>query len=261
MLDNSLAALPDQKLVEMAQAYDNCTDLQAHNRPLYEELKSRNLYDSKVRIQLIAKNEGEGYGAFGNQRLIDMAQKYAGRMELTHADRELREVLELRGLWETALPRRRKKWNADSIKAEAQKYPTSIELSRNNFSAYQWAIKFNMIDDLYPNDAKSDGRARKWTRESINEVARRCKTRTEFHAQYSGAYAAARTMGILEEVCKHMQTAGRKRSPSGMTNAELIQAAKRFNSPNEFLRGNRNAYTQVVRRGIYAKIAAKYNWT
>jgi hypothetical protein len=44
----------------------------------------------------------------------------------------------------------------------------------------------------------------KHTTEVIKENALKCKTRKEFNKRFSGAYRAAHTRGILDEVCEHM---------------------------------------------------------
>jgi len=43
-----------------------------------------------------------------------------------------------------------------------------------------------------------------WNKERCNEVALKCKTKTEFRINYGGAYKKARKNGWLDEICSHI---------------------------------------------------------
>jgi hypothetical protein len=48
--------------------------------------------------------------------------------------------------------------------------------------------------------------AKRWTKETIEAEARKYKIRGDFWKKSSGAYSAASDLGILKDVCRHMQS-------------------------------------------------------
>jgi hypothetical protein len=262
MIDKrDFANLSDDDLIGAAHGFESCSDLQIKDRYLYEELKRRNLYERRVRPVLLAKSqpqvEESPYARESEASLLSMAQGYDSRMDLRENNPALLGELEERGLWDAALPRRRKKVTPEMVREVAKGYKSPREFATKDFGLYRWAVRAGLLESLFPGATE---RGRKWTEEAIIEAARQCTTRSEFHQRFAGAYAAARAAGILDEVCRHMTYHKRRKSPAGMTNAELMQAASKFGSPNEFLRGNRSAYNQSVRRGIFAQIAKQNGW-
>jgi hypothetical protein len=255
------AALTDDEIIDAAHGYESCSALQTKDRYLYQELKRRNLYERRVRPVLIAKSRVEAeenlYARESDESLIDMAQGYESRMDLRENNRPLLDELLDRELWTQALPRRRRKLTEEEVRKVAAQYASPRDFAARDFGIYRWAVRAGLLDSLFPGATE---RGRKWSDDAIIEAARQCSTRSEFHQKYAGAYAAARASGMLDEVCRHMTYHKRRKSPAGMTNSELMQAAAKFASPNEFLRGNRSAYNQSVRRGIFAKIAKANGW-
>lgn len=81
-----------------------------------------------------------------------------------------------------------------------------------------------------------------WTPELIMKVAREFRTRTSF-ARASYAYHAAKKLGILEEVCGHMEIL---QKPHGYWTKERVATeAKKFKTRSEFMNGNSAAYSKA----------------
>jgi hypothetical protein len=87
-----------------------------------------------------------------------------------------------------------------------------------------------------------------WTKPRIRNVAKRYKNRSEFRKKDNGAYNAARRLGVLEEVCKHMEVIQR---PAGFWTYEKLKTeALKFRTRSELAKMNNQAYQQVYIQGL-----------
>lgn len=85
----------------------------------------------------------------------------------------------------------------------------------------------------------------KWTKEEIIKVAKACNTKLEFTKSYSGAYNAAKRLGIFEEICTNFQS-----NNTHWTNDSILSEALKYCSKEEFKLNSRGAYEAAVRRGL-----------
>lgn len=60
----------------------------------------------------------------------------------------------------------------------------------------------------------------KWTNAEVRKEAAKYKTKKEFNQACQSAYQAARKMGILDEVCSHMDKVKRGRKPGQVAKAK-----------------------------------------
>lgn len=149
----------------------------------------------------------------------------------------------------------------ESVRIAGLKYTTTRDFSGGDFVAYWTAVKLGILPELFPEEFSDTGpKWRKWTPSTISDAVKLCSTRTEFHTKFPGAYAAARSLGIMEKVCKRLPFHTRLRSPANMTDDELLKIGEKYPSANAFLRGNNSAYTQVVRRGLFRELSARTRW-
>ena len=75
-------------------------------------------------------------------------------------------------------------------------------------------------------NALHEGDKDKWSsKEKIAKEAAKFRTRHEFHTSAAGAYAAARKMGFLDEICSHMPQPRRSRN---WTEDEIWAGGKRL---------------------------------
>lgn len=100
----------------------------------------------------------------------------------------------------------------------------------------------------------------KWHFEKIQELALKCKTRSEFKHTYLQAYRAAIKLKILDIVCSHMPIkvyhSGKTHSNYKWTDNSLHQIALKYNTRIEFIKGDNPAYLVACRRKIINKICS-----
>ena len=94
-----------------------------------------------------------------------------------------------------------------------------------------------------------------YNKENVTEIAAQFKTRTEFVRAVSGAYNYAHRMGILDEVCAHMQA-----KPKPWTKDRAAQVAKQFKTRTEFNKHAKAAYAYAHRKGILDEVCSHMKW-
>lgn len=86
------------------------------------------------------------------------------------------------------------------------------------------------------------------TEEQIQELANKCKIRTEFNQRFSGAYQQARKRGLLDKVCSHMVS---PQKPTGYwTIDRLRDVASKYTIRRDFIREQGAAYTKITQLGM-----------
>lgn len=106
------------------------------------------------------------------------------------------------------------RWTKKTLQIEVSKYKTRSEFNKNNASAYNAALKKNLIDILFENHPNKGFSEKQkisgyWTKERLQEEANKNKTRTSFRKNL-GAYNAARNFNILNDLFKNHHNQGYK---------------------------------------------------
>ena len=90
----------------------------------------------------------------------------------------------------------------------------------------------------------------KWTKEKVAELAKKFNNRRDFDKNENGAYQAARRMGIMDEICGHMNTLREHRH----TLETLQIRALKFSNRNDFQNNDIGAYQSAQKMGLLEKI-------
>ena len=85
---------------------------------------------------------------------------------------------------------------------------------------------------------------RKWTLESVSEVARKFQTRKDFRLQAAQAYSAAHRYGWMKRVCSHMA-----QDRKDWTFDECRDIARQYNCRSAFMLHSNAAYQSAYRKG------------
>jgi len=93
------------------------------------------------------------------------------------------------------------KWSLNNVHKEALKYKTKGEFRKNSPRAYDacCAHKYNTLCCSHMPEYDY-----KWDLITLKEEALKYKTRNEFKHGSAGAYVHCGTLGVIDEVCKHM---------------------------------------------------------
>lgn len=146
---------------------------------------------------------------------------------------------------------KRNKWpTKEIIHQEALKYNTRYEFCKSSGGAYPAARKLGILDDVCNHMTIMLHNWDEWNESLIRQEALKHKTRYEFSQSQNngGAYAVARKLGILDDVCSHMK--GDK-----WDEKKIYQEALKYDTKSEF-RNNSGAYSAAHHRGILDDICS-----
>jgi predicted GIY-YIG superfamily endonuclease len=97
-----------------------------------------------------------------------------------------------------------------------------------------------------------------WTKEKCQEVALKCKTKSEFYIKYTSASSSALKNGWIDEICSHMEN---KTKPKGYwTYEKCLNAAIEQGTKNKFRVKASGATKSAIRNNWLNKIYKEMNW-
>lgn len=96
------------------------------------------------------------------------------------------------------------KWTKEAIIAEAQKYKTLNEFTKQAGSAYIASIKLNILPEINSLLTRKIMPSKKWNYETVLLDAKQYHYRNEFRKNSKSAYAYAFKNKLLETICAHM---------------------------------------------------------
>ena len=100
------------------------------------------------------------------------------------------------------------KWTFEKCVEEAEKYKSRMEFKNNSGGCYSTCVKRKWLDAVCQHMEIKIHKAGHWTYERCLEIAKRCKTRTEFCKEKGWAYNIALSNGWIDEICSHMEIIG-----------------------------------------------------
>lgn len=86
----------------------------------------------------------------------------------------------------------------------ARSYSIRSAFQSEQSSLYKYSYRRGWWPEMSAHMPKVASGPTIWTEEAIRSVALSVKVKKDFQAKFPGAYAAARRMGILIDVCRHM---------------------------------------------------------
>lgn len=95
-------------------------------------------------------------------------------------------------------------WDFERCKEEALKFNTKKDFQYKSGSAYNAALKNNWINEITKHMIILQRPKGYWTLEKCMDIAKDCKTKTDFILKSCAAHAAAKKYGWYESVCEHM---------------------------------------------------------
>ncbi len=146
----------------------------------------------------------------------------------------------------------------EEITAAIATFDSRGEFQKKNPTLYRAANRRDDFEELCKDlkqykDRSGENNSRfKWSIEKITIEVKKYKTRTDFQDGSPGAYGAARSMNILENVCFHM-------GPSLMrtyTLKELQLAANNYTCRIDFQKGNSKEYSFAFRHNLLEKVCS-----
>ena len=139
--------------------------------------------------------------------------------------------------------------NYENNKAEAQKYNSRREFQKGCVGAYYVARKNGWLDNYtwFIEKKKPSGY---WTYETCLAEAKKYNSRREFYKGCNSAYNVALKNGWLDNYTWFISTNELKKIiRTKWTYETCYQEAKKYNSRNEFKKGNESAYNVALKNG------------
>lgn len=156
------------------------------------------------------------------------------------------------------LPSKTEPYTLEELIKAAEPYNTRKEFQIKCGGAYQTARKRGILDEVCPHmpehvsQSGHENPRFKWTAVKLQEEALRYRTKNDFATKSSGAYDSARNLGILDDICSHMDVLVRRR----WTLKELEEIAKSFKNKTEFVNKALGAYKRAIKCGILDEICS-----
>lgn len=144
-----------------------------------------------------------------------------------------------------------KKWTPENLQAEANLYSDRDSFSKKSPLAYRAAIKQGMLDNICQHMPKLKAPKGFWVTENIQAEALKYTRRCDFLKSASGAYDAANTLGVLDKICSHMDTARAAWTPE-----DLKEEAKKYTQRSTFMKGSSGAYGASINLGILDEVCS-----
>ena len=88
----------------------------------------------------------------------------------------------------------------------------------------------------------------RWTFEEIKREALKHTRRSDFFDKVNGAYKAAVRIGVLEEVCSHIESCPGK-NPFKLTKEKCWEIALQFDRQTDLIEAKKSVYNKIVRLG------------
>lgn len=138
------------------------------------------------------------------------------------------------------------KWTTESLHAESLKYNTRAEFQKYNCSAYNTALKRNLIDEICQH---MHSKHILWTDSMLLSEALKYTSKSEFQHKSSSAYVTAKNRKILNNICSHMKVIRKE-----WTYELLCEEALKYETRMAFYTGSKKAYDVAYRRNILDNI-------
>ncbi len=141
----------------------------------------------------------------------------------------------------------KKYWNKERIFAEGKKYKSRSEFYKSSATAYNHARIFGYLDEM-----DFEGGHIKRTDEQIIEEGKKYNSRVEFRNAHPGMYKTACKSGLMDFIFPPQKKKVKKKAPKKPKwNEEKIRrAAEKYDYRMDFDKGNHNAYSAAIRRGM-----------
>ena len=137
-------------------------------------------------------------------------------------------------------------WTKNKLIKEARKYKNKTEFRDKSSAAYCAARKHMAKEEIFSHmPQRKSVDAQVWNRDKLIDTAKKFKNKTDFSKTYPGAAKRAKTLGIYDEITKHMDY---KVRPNGTWTPEMVyKISMKYKTRGQFQSHERQAY-QAARR-------------
>lgn len=140
------------------------------------------------------------------------------------------------------------------------KFNNITELRKYRHAAIDAANKLGILEELtkdYVVKPRKHYKVERFTEQELFDIARRYKYRSEFKKGNTKAYHNARSKGILDKVCAHMEkkpVQPKVSLPRIWTDEAIVKEALKYKTRSEFQKGCVSAYNAAHKSGRFDKL-------
>jgi hypothetical protein len=241
----------DDEIRQEASKYNSQNEFMKGSPKLFYGAFNRNMLDDLFPDRQRGKGRTIKYS---DDDIRQEASKYNSRTDFQKNSPSLYQLALKRGLLDDLFPDRKigsgrtLKYSDDEIRQEALKYNSQNEFIKNSPSLYQLARKRGLLDDLFPDRQRGKGRTIKYSDDEIRQEASKYNSQNEFMKKNINLFTLARRRNMLDDLFPD-----RKRGSGGQNKKpddEIRQEASKYNSQNEFRKGNRRMFDLAWKRGM-----------
>lgn len=222
---------------------------------------SKSAYNAASRLKLLDDLLEPREIKWTTKKITEEAQKYTTREEFRKEAGSAYVAAWKKDLLDKLIPRERTQWSLETVREEAQKYSSRVEFQKGSPGAYNKALREGIVAELIPDTFS------RWTKEAVALEAQKFSNRRSFYTKHVKAYRAAQFLGVLDEICSHMEflhipsdcvyfwKAGRDLFKVGVTshhrgNDRIREVARHIDLDPEFIVKTRTAEPYKVEREI-----------
>ena len=250
--------LSDEDLAEIVSHYDTVRELREKEPSVYVVIHRRGLFD---KLCGLLKREVSKYKT--DEELAERASHYNVAKEFREKEPSVYQAIVERGLLEKLCGHMDREASPplsdDDLAKIASPYTVLKDFRKNENSAYTIIRRRGLFNKLCGQMKRG---YRDLTDELLQDIAKGYQTRDEFQDKDPSAYSTACRRGIIDKICSHME---RRVMPAGYWTKELCrEAAKDYNSKEEFRQGNSPAHAAAQRNGwlddVCSHMVPRGNW-
>ena len=247
----------EDRLRQEALQYETRGAFAKANKTAYQTARKAGLLDS-ICSHMVSK-----YTTWTEQMLREEALKYevqhdfkVGNGAAYQAAYKLGILKDICGHMTSGFKRageRQRVWTKEKCAAEAVKYETRTDFKRGHGAAYKAAVLWGWLDDICGHmQSGHKRRAEKdtiWTAETCAAEALKYETISEFREAAGGAYLRATRLGIMEEICAHMDRNAKPHGYWKKNKARCAEEALKYSNRAAFQRDSHSAYLAAFTQG------------
>ena len=208
---------------------------------------------------------------YTNEELDRELRKYKNKTQLQRKNNSAFLQAKNRGLLEIIFPNNANEVSDGQLKQEAEMYSSRKEFEEKNNAHYQLARKRHILDEICSNmpfkgykdertmlahmsdKNQTQKKGKYWTTETILQCIKDgCfESLTDFRNRESGAYGAARNLGIMDKVKELLPS-----KKTHWSDEELHAEALKYDRRNDFIVGAPVAYSVAAKRQILDAICS-----
>ncbi len=145
-----------------------------------------------------------------------------------------------------------KTWTEEAIRKEALRYSSKTEFKLQSGSCLQAARRLDIFEEVCSHMQRPAAYNLKWTPETIAKAAKKYNYPSDFKEAEPGAYfAAVNRLGILDQVCAHME-----KKQIEWTDEKLFNVAKTYRTKVDLSKAYPGIFNVAKKRGLWETITA-----